>query len=170
MSRGASTLAAGASAADTAQARNRFVDELGQLYARYGMSLTFGRTFALLLTSDDPLTLEDIAEQLGVSKTGASVATRDLERVGVARRLGARGSKRVLYEASDTMEPLFEAQFARVRQALAVLQHGDAALRSGRAKTRMADMLDLHEFWLRESEGIMARWRGRRNAPLEAAS
>ena len=42
---------------------------------------------------------------------GVSVATRDLERLGVARRSGSPGSRRVLYEAADTMEPIFEAQF-----------------------------------------------------------
>lgn len=170
MSSAASPAAVRPATLTSAEARRRFVDELGQLYAHYGMSLTFGRTFGLLLMSDQPLTLEQIAEQLGVSKTGVSVATRDLERVGIARRLGVRGSKRVLYEASDTMEPLFEAQFDRVRHALSVLQRGDASLEPGHAKRRMADMLALHQFWLQESEGIMVRWRQRRVSQLEAAS
>ena len=170
MASGTSVLAVAIRTSVPADTRGRFVDELGQLYARYGMSLTFGRTFGLLLITDDPLSLEQIAAQLGASKTGVSVATRELERLGLARRLGARGSKRVLYEASETMEPLFEAQFARIRESLAVLIRGAAILAPGRAKTRVSEMRELHEFWLHEAGGIMARWRQRRASRREPIS
>ncbi len=141
------------------EAGHHFIDELGQFYARFGVTLTFGRVFALLLLCDAPVSLDEIAAQLGVSKTGVSVATRDLERAGLAKRRGTRGSRRILYEATDTMEPMFEAQFTRIRQSVPIYQRADATLAPGRAKERMARMLDLHEFWLRESEGIMDRWR-----------
>jgi predicted transcriptional regulator len=143
------------------EAQRRVVEDFGQLFARYGLTLTFGRVFGLLLISDRPLSLDDIATQLGVSKSGTSVAARDLERLGIARRLGTLGSRRALYEASDNLEPIFEAQFARVRQQLSYLQRTDALLPPGRAKARLRTMMDLHLFWLSESEGIMSRWRQR---------
>jgi DNA-binding transcriptional regulator GbsR (MarR family) len=145
-------------------ARRRFVEDIGHLYARYGLALTVGRVFGLLLVTDDPLSLDDLAEQLGVSKSGISVATRDLERLGVARRRGTPGSRRVLYEANDSMEPIFEGQFDRIRGTLGTLRRADAALAPGQAKARMREMIELHEFWLRESEGIMDRWRRRSEA------
>ncbi len=144
------------------QARQRFVDDFGQVFVRYGLTLTFGRVFGLLLLSDDPLSLDDLAAQLGVSKSGTSVAARDLERLGVARRLGTPGSRRVLYEANDNLEPIFEAQFARIRHQLTNLQRAEPLLGQGRAKERLDEMKELHEFWLRESDGIMERWRQRR--------
>src|SRR5205823_3675139 len=111
-------------------AQRRFVDDLGQLYARYGIAATFGRVFGRLLLSDEPLSLDELAAQLEVSKSAISVATRDLERVGVVRRIGTPGSRRVLYEANDDMAPIFEATFARVRQSLPVLQQADGLLRA----------------------------------------
>jgi predicted transcriptional regulator len=143
-------------------AQRRFVDDLGQLYARYGIAVTFGRVFGRLLLSDEPLSLDDLAAELEVSKSAISVATRDLERVGVVRRIGTPGSRRVLYEASEDLTPIFDSMFVRLRQSLPVLQRADALLRGGRAKQRLRDMIDLHDFWLAESDGIVDRWRRRR--------
>jgi predicted transcriptional regulator len=142
-------------------ARRRFMDDLGHLYAHYGLSVTFGRTFALLLLRDQPISLDDIAAELEVSKSAVSVAARDLERAGVARRLTSPGSRRVLYEANDDMVPIFQAQFARVRQSLPVLQGGDNLATGAKARQRIREMIDLHEFWLVEAQGIIERWRKR---------
>jgi hypothetical protein len=142
--------------------RRRFIDDFGQMYAQYGISLTFGRVFALLLISDGALSLDDLATQLETSKSAISVATRDLARVGIARRVGRPGSRRVLYEACDDMLPIFEAQFARVRQSLVLLERGDGLALRGRARERLREMEALHEFWLTESAGIVDRWRHRR--------
>jgi DNA-binding transcriptional regulator GbsR (MarR family) len=145
------------------EARRRVIDDFGQLYAHFGLALTFGRAFALLLLSDRPLSLDEIAANLEVSKSAVSVATRDLERVGIARRVGTPGSRRVLYEASEDMLPIFQAQFARIQRSLPVLERAAALLPPGLATDRLQVMTELHEFWLAESEGIVERWRRRRN-------
>jgi DNA-binding MarR family transcriptional regulator len=144
--------------------RRRFVDDFGQHMARYGVTLTVGRLFTLLLLSDDPLSLDELAAQLAISKSGVSLAGRDLERLGLARRIGTSGSRRVLYEATDNMEPVFESGFARIRSQLDHIRRADPLLARGPAKTRLREMIDLHEFWLRESDGVMERWRRRREA------
>src|SRR2546429_1758555 len=142
--------------------RLQIAEDIGHLYGKYGLALSIGRVFGLLLASEGPLSLDEIAETLGISKSGASVAARDLERVGVVRRLGTPGSKRVLYEATDEMEPTFTGPFARVRDSLSAMQRAESLLRPGRAKRRMKEMVEVHEFWLRESSGIIERWRRRR--------
>jgi DNA-binding transcriptional regulator GbsR (MarR family) len=141
-----------------------FVEELGQVYARYGLALSFGRVFGLLLVSDEPVSLDEIAVKLGMSKTGASVTARELERAGIARRLGMAGTKKILYEAGDEMDPIFSAMFARIRASLDILRRAEPALARGRAQERLRNMWELHEFWLREADGIMERWRRRSRA------
>jgi DNA-binding transcriptional regulator GbsR (MarR family) len=140
----------------------QIADDIGRLYSRYGLALSIGRVFGLLLASDVPLSLDEIAMALAISKSGASVAARDLERVGVVHRLGTPGSKRVLYEATDQMESTFTATFARVRDSLSAMQRAESLLGPGRARRRMKEMVEVHEFWLRESAGILERWRRRR--------
>ena len=141
--------------------RQRFIDAMGALFNRYGAAATVGRVYALLFTSDDPLSLDDIAAQLRISKSGTSVAARDLERIGLVRRHVVSGTRRILYEASDDMLALFEAQFARIRHQRSLFAHGETLVRSARAKKRLREMLDLHDFWLHESAGIVERWRRR---------
>ncbi len=153
-------------AASEHQERLRCIEDFGQLFERYGVSLTVGRVFGLLLMSDVALSLDDMALQLTASKSGVSVAARDLERLGVVRRNRLHGSRRITYEASDNFEPIFEAQFDRIRQQLAILRRADSALARGRAKARLRSMKALHEFWLGESEGLMARWRAKRAARI----
>src|SRR5262249_34307937 len=133
----------------------------GHLYARYGLSVTFGRTFALLLLSDQPISLDDLASELEVSKSAVSVAARDLERAGVARRISSPGSRRVLYEANDDMVPIFRARVARTRGSLPVPRGSDSLAGPRRARQRVRNMIELHEFWLAEVEGIIERWRKR---------
>ena len=146
-------------------AERRFIDDLGQLYAHYGIAPTFGRVFGLLLLQDNPLSLDEIAAQLQVSKSTISVITRELERSGIVRRLGVPGSRRVLYEANDDMTPIFDAMFARIRASVPVLQEAEALLRRpGRARERLQQMLLLHDFWLTEGGGIVERWRRRRRS------
>jgi hypothetical protein len=143
------------------QARHRFVDSIGVFLARYGVAPTIGRVFALLLISDTPLSLDDIAAWLPTSKSGTSVAARDLEGLGLVRRHLTRGSRRILYEAADDMMPIFEAQFARIRQQRRLFLQGEGLVRTGRARERLRSMLALHDFWLAESAGIVERWSQR---------
>ena len=139
-------------------------DDIGRVYTRYGLAFSIGRVFGLLLASDVPLTLDEIAKTLGISKSGASVAARDLERVGVVHRLGTPGSKRVLYEATESMESTFAGTFARVQDSLDAMNRAESQLTAGKAKRRMKEMVEVHEFWLRESNGIIERWRRRRQS------
>ena len=138
-------------------------DDIGRLYARYGLALSIGRVFGLLLASNQALSLDEIADALGISKSGASVAARDLERIGVVNRLGTPGSKRVVYEATDEMESTFSGTFARVNDSLQAMHRAESRLGAGKAKKRMREMVEVHEFWLRESNDMMERWRRRRH-------
>ncbi len=52
----------------------QIADDIGRLYSKYGLALSIGRVFGLLLASDVPLSLDEIAMALGISKSGASVA------------------------------------------------------------------------------------------------
>ena len=134
---------------------------MGEFFARYGVAATIGRVFALLLTSDAPLSLDEIAAWLGTSKSGISVAARDLERLGLVRRQLTRGSRRILFEASDDMAAVFEAQFTRIREQRGLFVQAEPLLGSERARRRLQRILELHDFWLTRSARILNDWRNR---------
>ena len=78
-----------------------FIEAVASLFIPMGMLPIAARMNGYLLLRKDPMTLDELVEALGVSKSSASVAARVLERYGIARRFTERGTKRVRYGASD---------------------------------------------------------------------
>jgi HTH-type transcriptional regulator, osmoprotectant uptake regulator len=77
-----------------------FIQEVASLMIKMGMLPIAARMYGYLLLSKAPLSLDELVTALGVSKSSASVATRALERVGIARRITTPGTKRVRYGIS----------------------------------------------------------------------
>lgn len=74
-----------------------FLDAMAMLMAPWGWPRPVGRIYAYLLLREEPATLDEIAADLGMSKSNASVAARTLEHCGSARRQGEPGSRRIFY-------------------------------------------------------------------------
>jgi HTH-type transcriptional regulator, glycine betaine synthesis regulator len=77
------------------------LDGLGQLADYFGFSKVVGQLYGALLLSDEPLCLDDMVEQLEISKANASMNMRTLENMGMVRQVWVRGSssRRKYYEA-----------------------------------------------------------------------
>ena len=73
----------------------RFVEDMGRLMVAWSLPRTTGRVYAYLLLRPEAATLDQIAKELGVAKSGASVATRQLVSFGMAQAHGERGSRRL---------------------------------------------------------------------------
>lgn len=88
------------------------MDEVASLMAPWGWSRHIARIFAYLLIRETPATLDEISEHLGISKSIVSVATRELEQYGNARRHSQPGTKQILYSAPDKRYGPFPDQAA----------------------------------------------------------
>ncbi len=71
----------------------------GRTAQSFGLSRLFGQVFMLLYLSVKPLSLDEIAEQLGVSKASVSIAARKLEAWSSVKKVWIRGDRRDFYEA-----------------------------------------------------------------------
>ena len=78
--------------------------------APWGWPSPVGRIYAYLLLRVEPATLDQIAADLGMSKSNASVAARTLEHCGNARRHSEPGSKRIYYAVPDNHGGPFAAK------------------------------------------------------------
>jgi len=83
------------------------------MLAQWGMGPTAARVYGFLVIRPEPTALDTICELLDLSKSHASVATRQLEGWSLATRHRERGSKRALYTASDDFAALM-ADHARL--------------------------------------------------------
>ncbi|WP_310185175.1 MarR family transcriptional regulator [Bacillus sp. 3255] len=71
-------------------------------YEKKGFSPLVGKIFAQLLFATGPLSLQDIVEQLGVTKAAVSVQIRHMERVGMCRKMPSTNDRRDYYYMSES--------------------------------------------------------------------
>lgn len=74
---------------------------LGRLAGFFGFSDVMGRLYGTLLLSPDPLSLDDLAEGLRISKGSVSMNMRSLERWGMAKEVWVRGERKKFYAAES---------------------------------------------------------------------
>jgi predicted ArsR family transcriptional regulator len=97
------------------------MDEVASLMAPWGWSRHIARIFAYLLLRESPATLDEIAGDLGISKSIVSVAARELEQYGNARRHSQAGTKQILYSAPEKRYGPFPQQAAMMGQMAALM-------------------------------------------------
>jgi DNA-binding transcriptional regulator GbsR (MarR family) len=86
---------------DIQAARADLIEALGQQSAFWGVGKLTGALYACLYLSAEPLTLSDLAQDLGTTKGNVSVSIRVLESLGMVRR-SVRAGDRHVYFAAET--------------------------------------------------------------------
>jgi hypothetical protein len=147
-----------------AEAERRFVDDVARLLVPWGVPQTAARLYGYLLLSPEPVSLDRIAADLEVSKSSASVAARLLEMYTLAHRHGQRGSRRVLYEASDNYEGMLTAQNRVLEAGAELLRAGARDVASGNARERLEAMADFYLVTREAMESALRRWRERKRS------
>lgn len=85
---------------DMQELRQALVTDFGQQYVRFGHSELMGRVVGLLMTTSVPMTEEEIAAELQVSKSPINQITSRLEQLSLVRRIRYKGDRRYYYELS----------------------------------------------------------------------
>lgn len=141
-----------------------FIERMGLTAETDGLSRIAGRLFGALLLADEPRSLDDLAEQLDVSKASVSTEARRLVERGVAQRIGKTGDRRDYY----ALAPDFFAQIVRFRlnrwSALHRLIRDMEAESAGEPRVvrdRFAYIDDVHAFVLSRVEDALAEWADR---------
>ena len=86
------------------EARDTFIQGAGNVSsALLGMvNRVGGQIYALLFLNDDPLSLDEIAEQLHISKSNISINIRLLEDMVLVKKVWVKGSRKDYYRAQRT--------------------------------------------------------------------
>ncbi|MFK7801472.1 MAG: GbsR/MarR family transcriptional regulator [Anaerolineae bacterium] len=74
---------------------------LGRLTRFFGFNDVMGRLYGTLLMSPEPMSLDELAETLQISKGSVSMNMRSIERWGMAREVWVRGERKKYYEAES---------------------------------------------------------------------
>ena len=118
-----------------------FIEDMGQLMVGWGMPRNHGRIYAYLLLRRDPASLDDIAADLNISKSGAALPHDGSRSSGCARDR-ATGSRRILYEALYNLESIFAARARRMSDLVAQLRQGARVASGTQGRQRLQAMAD----------------------------
>jgi DNA-binding transcriptional regulator GbsR (MarR family) len=91
-----------------AAARREFVDLWGQMANHWGINRTMAQIHALLMVSHEPVTAEQIMEELQISRGNASMNLRDLINWGIVRRTGNPGDRRDYFSTEADVWTMFQ--------------------------------------------------------------
>ena len=141
----------------------RFVEDVARLLTPWGVPPVAARLYGYLLLCPRPASLDQITEDLEISKSSASVAARLLESYTLARRHSEPGTKRALYAVADDYDAMIRQQ-NRLLDALAgQLNAGAGIAASSAVSVRLEVMANFYRVMRGAMEDAMGRWkRGRR--------
>ena len=110
----------------------RFIELMGRHLEEEGMPRIAGRLMGALLINPRAMRLDELAEQLGVSKASVSSNARLLETHGIAMKITLPGDRRDYYQISpDAEERSLKRQLQRHQLLLERLEVGRAAVEDG---------------------------------------
>lgn len=124
--------------------QHRFIDDAAALFMHWGMPQTEARLHAYLMLCAEPVSLDRIVEDLQMAKSSASVAARALEAYRLVQKHRVRGSKRVLYEASNNFSGRLARQSALLGTLGELIRERAPAVASGAAAARLRLLADFH--------------------------
>jgi DNA-binding MarR family transcriptional regulator len=145
-----------------------FIERMGLAAENDGLSRIAGRLFGALILHSEPRSLDDLAEQLAVSKASVSTEARRLVERGVAERIGKAGDRRDYY----TLTSDFFAQIIRFRLGRWAGLHRLAREMQGADENvprlvhdRFAYIDDFSAFVLARVEDALQEWSERERQP-----
>lgn len=137
-----------------------FIETMGRHFEEDGQPRIAGRLFGLLMVSEEPCSLDDLAEVLKVSKGSVSSNARLLEQWGLAERVTHPGDRRDYYQlAEDRHKRLLERQIVRLHGMLGHLRRAETSLatRSEGVRGRFRQAVELHEDALDMLQQVLER-------------
>jgi|SRR5690625_4779205 len=90
---------------------NKIMIEFSKTIEMFDLTPLEARVFSCLYLAGEPLTLDDMSEYLGNSKTSMSNGVRTLLNLNLIKRVWRRGERKNLYEANDQLFKSFMTSY-----------------------------------------------------------
>ncbi|WP_435164769.1 GbsR/MarR family transcriptional regulator [Paenibacillus glycanilyticus] len=78
--------------------RQRVIDSIGKNMDLYGITLSIGHLYGYMYFQNDPITLDQMSQQMGMSKTSMSTGMRTLMDLKMIDKVWGKGSRKDFYE------------------------------------------------------------------------
>ncbi len=123
-----------------------FVESMALHLQGQGVPRATGRVFGCLLLHSEPVSLDQLTEELGISKASASIGARYLERLSLVERVPRPGARRDFYRLVDDPARTLALHVDPLRDMGELLQQGLRAVPGSRSevRTRLNRMAQVH--------------------------
>jgi len=152
-----------------------FIERMGLVAEEQGISRIGGRMLGYLLLQKEQKSLEQIAEDLQVSKASVSLNARCLERLGVVEKVSSPGDRRDYYRIVERpWERIYAAAQEQIQRTHDVLELGVRLLgeEEDTGRRRVQEWQWFYAFMLDDFRSKWERWleyRSRREAAEPAS-
>ncbi|MBU8683529.1 GbsR/MarR family transcriptional regulator [Bacillus haynesii] len=100
------------------QAEEHFIEKIAENMNTYGISSTVGRVLGIIYMNRKPMTLNELSEETGMSKTRMSQVVREMLDLNIAEKVFEKGVRKDLYDVEQdyyqTFISLFTANWSKV--------------------------------------------------------
>lgn len=100
------------------QAEDHFIERIAENMHAFGMPSTVGRVLGIIYMNRKPMTLTELSESTGMSKTRMSQVVREMLDANIAEKVFEKGVRKDLYEVEQdyyqTFITLFSATWSKV--------------------------------------------------------
>ena len=155
------------------RAASTFIDRMGHAAESDGLSPIAGRLFGSLLLSDEPRSLDDLADSLGVSKASVSTDARRLLERGIVERVSRPGDRRDYYElAPDFFAQVIRSRVSRWRRLhdLARDMTESTPELAPVVRKRMESIDSIQSFVIERIDEALTEWARRERSSAQASS
>lgn len=83
------------------EARRDYIESLAETMRMYGLSPSMGRLFGIMFFHQEPMTLDEMRQRTGMSKTSMSTGVRELSRLKLVQKKWIKGVRKDLYQAEQ---------------------------------------------------------------------
>jgi DNA-binding transcriptional regulator GbsR (MarR family) len=150
------------------QIKERFILHWGEMGSLWGINRTMAQAHALLFVSQNPLSANEIMEELQISRGNVSMALRELISWGIASRVHVKGERREYYTTEKDVWTMFriiarERKKREVNPTINVLRESMVELNKMSAaeaeyeRQQIASLLDFFETGVTVYEELEAR-------------
>ncbi|MEK3882020.1 GbsR/MarR family transcriptional regulator [Paenibacillus sp. PL2-23] len=109
--------------------RRRVIESIGKNMDLYGITLSIGHLYGNMYFNQEPVTLDEMSQTMGMSKTSMSTGMRTLHDLKMINKVWGKGSRKDLYEVVPDWHQNF-SDFFSIKWRKAVEQNMSALERS----------------------------------------
>jgi DNA-binding transcriptional regulator GbsR (MarR family) len=88
-----------------------FAEQIAENMSTFGLPSTLGRVLGIIYLNRRPMTLSELSEATGMSKTRMSQVVRELAELGIAEKVFTKGVRQDLYDVERDYYQIFISLF-----------------------------------------------------------